>query len=50
MHGNNEMKISVPGTFLVDKNGLVKNVFVETDWHRSETRAALEWMMPGEEN
>lgn len=45
MHGNNEMKISVPGMFLVDKNGLVKNVYVETDWHRSETRAALEWMM-----
>jgi hypothetical protein len=47
MYGNDEMKVSVPGTFLVDKNGLVKNVYMETDWHRPETRAALGWMMLG---
>jgi hypothetical protein len=48
MHGNDEMKISVPGTFLVDKNGLVKSVYVGTDWHEGlETWTTLEWMMSG---
>ncbi|KAE9366468.1 redoxin domain-containing protein [Stipitochalara longipes BDJ] len=44
-YGTEEMEIAVAGTFLVDKAGVVRNVFVEPNWHeRLEPQTALEWI------
>jgi peroxiredoxin len=44
-YGNEEMEIPVPGTFLVDREGVVRNVFVEANWHeRLEPETALRWI------
>lgn len=44
-YGNEGMEIPVPGTFLVDEEGLVRNVFVEPYYHeRLEPQTALEWI------
>ena len=44
-YGTEEMDIVVAGTFLVNQEGVVKNVFVEPNWHeRLEPQTALEWI------
>jgi peroxiredoxin len=44
-YGNEKMELPVPGTLLVDKSGVVRNVFVEANWHeRLEPQTSLEWI------
>jgi peroxiredoxin len=44
-YGTEELEIPVAGTFLVDREGVVRNVFVEPNWHeRLEPEVALEWI------
>jgi peroxiredoxin len=44
-YGTEDMEVVVAGTFLVDKEGLVRNVFVEPNWHeRLEPQTALDWI------
>ncbi|KPM37497.1 hypothetical protein AK830_g9045 [Neonectria ditissima] len=43
-HGNHEFEVPVPANFLVDKEGVVRNVFVDSDYtKRLEPATAVEW-------
>lgn len=42
--GNDEFEVPVPANFLVDRNGTVRNVFVDPDYtKRLEPTTAIEW-------
>jgi hypothetical protein len=42
-YGTEELEIPVAGTFLVDGHGVVRNVYVEPNWHeRLAPEVALE--------
>lgn len=44
-NGDDNFALPVPATLLVDKEGQVRNTFVEPDWtKRLETSEALEWV------
>lgn len=44
-YGDEEMEIPVAGTFLVDKGGVVRNVYMEANWHeRLEPEVAVGWI------
>jgi peroxiredoxin len=44
-NGDDSFAVPVPATLLVDKEGKVRNSFVEPDWtRRLETSEALEWV------
>lgn len=44
-NGSDSLDVPVPTTLLVDRDGVVKNVFVEADYtKRLETSVALEWI------
>lgn len=43
--GSNELKFPIPATLLVDRRGIVRNTFIETDYSkRLEPSVALEWI------
>jgi len=44
-YGTDSLKVPIPASFLVDQKGLVRNVFVDPDYHkRLEPATALEWV------
>ncbi|KAF2654658.1 AhpC-TSA-domain-containing protein [Lophiostoma macrostomum CBS 122681] len=44
-NGDDSLEVPLPATFLVGKDGVVKNVFVEADYtQRLEPTTALEWI------
>ena len=44
-YGTDSLEVPVPASFLVDQKGVVRNVFVEPDFHkRLEPTEALEWI------
>jgi peroxiredoxin len=45
LYGDKDFKIPVPSNFLVDRDGIVRNSFVEAGWHeRMDPTVALEWV------
>lgn len=43
-YGNDNLEVPIPASFLVDKNGIVRNTFVDPNWtKRLEPETALEW-------
>jgi peroxiredoxin len=44
LYGNENLEIPIPATFLVDKNGVVRNMFLDPDYtKRLDPETALEW-------
>lgn len=44
LYGNESLEVPIPATFLVDKNGIVRNMFLDPDYtKRLDSETALEW-------
>ncbi|CAL5866138.1 uncharacterized protein PFLUO_LOCUS345 [Penicillium psychrofluorescens] len=44
-YGNNQLEVPVPATILVDKKGIVRNSFVNPEYHqRLDPEIALQWI------
>ena len=44
LYGNESLEVPIPATFLVDKNGVVRNMFLDPDYtKRLDPETALEW-------
>lgn len=44
LYGNENLEVPIPATFLVDKNGVVRNMFLNPDYtKRLDPETALEW-------
>jgi peroxiredoxin len=44
-YGNENLEVPIPATFLVDKNGVVRNIFLDPDYtKRLDPETALEWV------
>ncbi|KAJ5584400.1 uncharacterized protein N7459_004200 [Penicillium hispanicum] len=44
-YGDDRLEVPVPATFLVDKNGIVRNSFVNPEYqHRLDPETALQWI------
>lgn len=44
LYGNENLEVPIPATFLIDKNGVVRNMFLDPDFtKRLDPETALEW-------
>ncbi|KAJ5098720.1 hypothetical protein N7532_005721 [Penicillium argentinense] len=44
-YGNDDLELPVPATFLVDKKGIVRNSFLDPEYHpRLDPETALQWI------
>ena len=44
LYGNENLEVPIPATFLVDKDGVIRNIFLDPDYtKRLDPQTALEW-------